>query len=117
MNIEQYKTFIQERRKIGLTIDPATAETFFNYCELGDPYSVLDQEYKSGCVGRESFARNPGAEYNVWFYDLPEATRVALEKRDGAKLRFPYGLSITDDIINKPASVDEATVAALRASE
>jgi hypothetical protein len=103
MNLEQYKTFIEERRKIGLTIDPATAETFFLYCDVTNPYSVLDPEPKSFSIGRVSFARYPGAEYNaVRFCDLPEATRVALEKRDGAKLRFPYGLSITDDIINKP---------------
>jgi hypothetical protein len=25
----EYKTFIEERRKIGVTIDPATAETMF----------------------------------------------------------------------------------------
>lgn len=61
----------QERlRQVGLTIDPATAETTWSYVDY------------YGCVGPEYFARDPGGEW-VNFDKLPEATREALRERDG----------------------------------
>jgi hypothetical protein len=100
-DLKEYKIELEHRRQVGLTIDPATAETTFWWADMNDPYHILDEKYHEGQSGREYFARNPGG---VWvdFNDLPEATRKALWQRDGHKLMFPYGLNPGDDIINKP---------------
>lgn len=100
-DIEDYEAEVERRRQIGLTIDPATAETMFWYADVIDPYCLLAEKYHAGCVGRERFARNPGGEW-VDFADLPEATCKALWDRDGRKLSFPYGLHPDDDVINYP---------------
>ena len=95
---------MERRRQIGLTIDPATAETTFWWTDVIDPYDILDPKHHAGSAGRTRFARNPGASNGDWvdFNDLPEATRKALWERDGRKLSFPYGLSPGDDVINYP---------------
>jgi hypothetical protein len=105
-DIEEYDTEVERRRQIGLTIDPATAETTFWWADIFDPYHILDPKHHGGQVGRERFARNPG-ESNDWvnFHDLPEATRNALWERDERKLVFPYGLNPDDDVINYPPAV------------
>jgi len=102
---EEYKAEIERRRQIGLTIDPATAETTFWYADAFDPYHICDEKMHCGQVGRERFARHPGASWRDWvsFHDLPEATRNALWQRDGRKLVFPYGLNLEDDVINRPS--------------
>jgi hypothetical protein len=100
-DLKEYKIELERRRQIGLTIDPAAAETTFWWADVGDPYGILDATYDLGQSGREYFARNPGGEW-VHFHDLPEATRKALWERDKRKLAFPYGLNPSDDIINKP---------------
>jgi hypothetical protein len=107
-DIEEYKAEIERRRQIGLTIDPAVAETMFWWADGGDPYHILDEKYHYGCIGREQFARHPGASNSDWvnFDELPEATREALWKRDGRKLSFPYGLNPEDDVINYPPKAE-----------
>jgi len=100
-DIDEYKAEVARRRQIGLTIDPATAETTFWWADVFDPYHILDKQYHGGQVGRERFARNRGGDW-VDFNDLPEATRKALWERDGRKLVFPYGLHPDDDVINHP---------------
>jgi hypothetical protein len=107
-DIDEYKAEVERRRQIGLTIDPATAETTFWFADICDPYCILDREkYHEGQSGREYFARNPGASNYDWvdFFDLPEATRKALWERDERKLVFPYGLNPGDDLINYPPAV------------
>jgi hypothetical protein len=106
-DIDEYKAEVERRRKIGLTIDPATAETTFWFADINDTYCILDRKYHEGQSGREQFARNPGASSDDWvhFCDLPEATRKALWERDGRKLTFPYGLNPGDDLINYPPAV------------
>jgi hypothetical protein len=104
-DVDEYKAEVERRRQIGLTIDPATAETTFWWADIHDPYCILDREtFHVGSVGREQFARHPGASKNDWidFNDLPEATRNALWERDEHKLLFPYGLHPDDDLINYP---------------
>jgi hypothetical protein len=104
-DIDEYNAEVERRRQIGLTIDPATAESTFWWADIHDPYCILDREmYHEGQGGRERFARNPGASYYDWvhFRDLPKATREALWERDGHKLVFPYGLHPGDDLINYP---------------
>ena len=76
-----YAAGVEQRRQIGLTIDPATAETMF-WCEdMSDPYIFLEERRHPGRSGRERFARNPGGHW-VNFGDLTEATRKALLERD-----------------------------------
>jgi hypothetical protein len=72
------------RKAVGLTIDPANAEVEWTYAP------DLPEEYVQ--VGREYFARSPGSDVWVNFYDLPEATRDALWKKHRPKLAFPAGL-------------------------
>jgi hypothetical protein len=107
-DLDEYKAEIERRRQIGLTIDPATAETTFWWADLSDPYYILDPKYHWGGSGRERFARHPGASNCDWvdFNDLPEATREALWERDGRKLSFPYGLHPDDDVIKCPPADD-----------
>jgi hypothetical protein len=101
-DLEEYKAEVERLRKIGLTIDPAIAETMFWYADVGDPYDILDPEkYHEDCCGRVQAARNPGGEWIV-FHDLPGATEKALRKRDGHKRVFPYGVGFDHDIVNKP---------------
>jgi hypothetical protein len=78
-DLKQYKVEIERRRQIGLTIDPATAETTFGWRDVNDPYGIRDQRYHLDCAGREEFARNPDGEW-VHFHDLPEATRDAVRE-------------------------------------
>jgi hypothetical protein len=96
LTLDEYKAEVERRRQIGLTIDPATAETTFWWADVFDPYHILDEQYHGGCVGRERFARNPGGEW-VDINDLPEPTRKALWERDGRKLVY--------DVINRPPAV------------
>src|SRR6476659_10892268 len=89
-------------RQIGLTIDPAIAETMFWYADVSDPYDILDQQiYNEDCYGRVRAARNPGGKW-VAFEDLPEATCEALWQRDGRKLVFPYGVGFDYVMVQKP---------------
>jgi hypothetical protein len=97
-NPKEYRAEVERLRQIGMTIDPATAETMFCWADMNDPYDILDERYHEGQSGREYFARNPGGEW-VRFSDLPEATRKALWERDRRKLVFPYGLHPSDDNI------------------
>ena len=100
-DLDEYEAERERRRQIGLTIDPAIAETMFWYADVSDPYDILDEMYYEDCVGRVRAARNPGGVW-VAFQDLPEATYEALWKRDGHKLVFPYGVGCDYDIVNKP---------------
>jgi hypothetical protein len=79
-DVDEYRAEVERRRQIGLTIDPATAETTFWWADVFDPYHILDESHHGGQVGREGFARHPGARPKDWvgFNHLPEATREAL---------------------------------------
>jgi hypothetical protein len=98
---QEYDAERERLRKIGETIDPATAETMFWFADMSDPYDILDYSYHEDCVGRVQAARNPG---EVWVVldDLPAATAMALWERDRRKLVFPHGIDHEYEIINKP---------------
>jgi hypothetical protein len=68
-----------ERTAVGARIDPATAEVWFDYASTLDPYCELDLEPELRDVGRQWFTRDPIEQIAVSFYDLPPATREALE--------------------------------------
>jgi len=100
-NMKEYKAEIKRRRKIGLTIDPATAETMFRMADCGDPYDILDAKYNCECIHETLFVRHPGAGPFDWvdFRDLPEATRkTLLERATGESCPFLNGLNPEDDI-------------------
>jgi hypothetical protein len=94
-NVDQMtvERWLQSRKEAGRHIDPDTAEVFWMYAQTGDPYGVYP-ELPEECwqVGREYFARSPGADIWVCFGDLPEVTRDALWEKHGSKLAFPGGL-------------------------
>ena len=81
IDIAEYEAEIERRRQIGLTIDPATAETMFDWVDENDPYGVLEEQYQSKVLRREYFAVHPDGT-RVHFHDLPKATRKALWARD-----------------------------------
>ena len=62
-------------------IDPDTAEVWFEHRQVLDPYGERVLPPEEDCVGRVFFAMDPDERVPVAFYDLPEATREALEER------------------------------------
>ena len=87
--------FLAIRREAARHIDPETAEVDWDYGQILDPYSVdpdLPEELQ--CVGRLYFARSPGSNIWVSFYDLPEAVRSALWEKHKHQLAFPAGLPL-----------------------
>jgi hypothetical protein len=72
ISVEQ---FLAIRKEAALQIDPETAEFMWSWEQILDPYGVHpDLPEECDCVGRVYFARAPGSEVWVSFYDLPEAT-------------------------------------------
>jgi hypothetical protein len=75
----------EERKAVGRRIDPATANVFFEYGQVVDPYGDdpdLPEEW--WCVGRMFFAVDPAEGIAVWFGDLPDQTREALNDKRNA---------------------------------
>jgi hypothetical protein len=71
--------WLATRKEAGLQIDPETAEVFWTYGEVLDPYGVHpDLPEECQCIGRNYFARSPGSSVWVWSGDLPKATLAAL---------------------------------------
>jgi hypothetical protein len=68
-----------ERRRAGAGIDPATADVWFEYGQVLDPYGELELLPEHDCVGRQWFAADPVERIGVHFLDLPAATRDALQ--------------------------------------
>ena len=62
-DLKKYKIELKRRRQIGLTIDPAIAETTYWGAHMNDPYGILDERYHKGKISREYFARNPDEEW------------------------------------------------------
>jgi hypothetical protein len=54
--VAAYKAYCKQRRRLGKAINPATAETMFDYADIIDPYGMLPPYFHEGCSGRESFA-------------------------------------------------------------
>jgi hypothetical protein len=74
------------RNEAGLKINPETADVDWSYGQVCDPYGVHpDLPEEAYCVGPMYFARDPGSDIWVCFYDLPEDTREKLRKRAMAR--------------------------------
>jgi hypothetical protein len=85
MKEEEIQQWLAIRKEAGLHIDPETAEVYWDFVHLLDPYGVdldLPEEYQQ--IGRDYFARSPGSDVWVWFGDLSEETRNALRGRQDA---------------------------------
>jgi hypothetical protein len=92
LTMEEWKAW---RKAAGLHIDPETAEVFWEYTQVTDPYGVCpDIPQECDCVGRTYFARSPGTDVWIWFGDLPDATHKALWEKHQSKLAFPAGLEV-----------------------
>jgi hypothetical protein len=93
MTNEERNEFHLMRKKVGLAIDPLTAEVSWIYAQTMDPYGInpdLPEECRQ--VGRQYFARSPESEIWVWFGDLPKETRNKLWTMHKRQLAFPAGL-------------------------
>jgi hypothetical protein len=74
-----------EREEVARRIDPATAEVFFLYTQVLDPYEDdPDAPEEAQCVGRAFFAVDPTEGVAVWFGDLSAETSAALTKKEAA---------------------------------
>ena len=74
MTVEQWLAI---RKEAARQIDPETAEVRWRYVRIRDPYGV-DPLPEDDKIGRGYFARSPGSDVWVSFYDLPDATAEAL---------------------------------------
>ena len=79
LTIEQW---LQIRKEEGRKIDPDIAEVSRRSAYVLDPYAVYpDLPEECQCIGRLNFARSPGSDIWVSFYDLPDETRRQLWER------------------------------------
>ena len=61
--------FLAKRKEAGLLIDPETAEVSWTYAHIVDPYGIEpDFHEEEKCLGRVYFARAPGSDVWVSFY-------------------------------------------------
>jgi hypothetical protein len=70
------------RKAAGERIDPDTADVWFEYEEVINPYGdppPVPPEYS--CRGRVFFAADPVEDIPVCFYDLPKQTQERLEPK------------------------------------
>ena len=83
---EDVQRLLASRKEAGLKIDPDTAEVCWEYGPVMDPYGVYsDLPEECQQVGRQYFARSPGSDIWVHFWDLPDETREVL---GAAQIRF-----------------------------
>jgi hypothetical protein len=79
MTVEQW---LATRKEAGLRINPVTAEVTFTWGQILDPYGVKpDLPPECDQIGRLYWARSPGSDVWVSFYDLPKATLTNLRNR------------------------------------
>ena len=87
--------WLAARKEAALRLDPETAEYFWVYGYVLDPYGVEPQEEDN--LGRVYFARSPTDGIAVCFYDLPEKVCKRLwERIDAGELRNAFAMSCDD---------------------
>jgi hypothetical protein len=72
------------RKDAALRIDPERVEVLWDYGQTLDPYGVEDLPKEYWQVGRNYFARSPGSDVWVSFYDLPKVVCDRLWQRINA---------------------------------
>jgi hypothetical protein len=93
MTDDERNAWLAIRKEAALKIDPETAEVFWEYGSICDPYYLFEHgDDWDDNIGRNYFARSPGSDVWVEFGDLSGATRDALWEKHKAKLAFPAGL-------------------------
>jgi hypothetical protein len=90
---QEIEQWLAVRKEAALKIDPNTAEVFWKYGDIGDPYGVLPPLEEDDVVGRNYFARAPGSEVWVSFDDLPDEICQALRSRPRDR-----GVPMPDDL-------------------
>ena len=80
------------RKEAALKIDPETAEVCRTYVLDTDPYGVLDEwelpeEFHQ--IGSTYFARAPGSDIWVHFYDLPDTVRERIWAKRHSQMGLP----------------------------
>jgi hypothetical protein len=97
MNREEYLKFKEERVAAGKLIDPKTADFFWCWAQVADPYGVHEDFPKElDCIGREYFLRAPGSDIWVCIDDLPDEARDEVRRlmRSGiTKTIFSYQMN------------------------
>jgi hypothetical protein len=78
MTVEEWLAI---RKAASQNIDPNTAEIYWDWAEVLDPYGVLELAEENHCLERSYFARDPESDIWVSFYDLPQATLDGLQKK------------------------------------
>jgi hypothetical protein len=86
------RRWLTKRQEEALKIDPETAEVFFNWGSVVDPYGLYPDPDADYCIGRNYFARSPTSEVWVSFDDLPTAVC------DRLSARMKAGDSDNDDL-------------------
>src|SRR5262245_19480306 len=82
MTDQERKDWLAIRKEAALEIDPETADVDWCWGQILDPYG-LHPDLPPECdqVGRRYFARSPGSDVWVYFYDLPKAVCDRLWER------------------------------------
>ena len=85
--------WVKTRKEAGLKFDPQTAEVWWTYEQVLDPYGIYgDLPEECQQVGRAYFARSPDTDIWVVFSDLPDDVRDKLWEMHRSKLAFSAGL-------------------------
>jgi hypothetical protein len=73
------------RKGAALKIDPATAQIWWSWAEILDPYGVYPEvQYEASCIGRCYYARSPESDIWVWWGDLPDDVSDKLQQKSEA---------------------------------
>jgi|SRR5215471_1010858 len=85
MTVQQWRAI---RKEAGLKLNPEIAEVVWEFVDMTDPYGVRAADLPEGvdpdppeCIGRVYFARAPGSDMWIGFFDLPDSTIEWLMQR------------------------------------
>lgn len=96
-SLEQINSMNDDRRKIGLGIDPETADVFFRYVDHADPYGDDTCPGEYSCIGRGWFACAQSSDVWIFYADLPHESAKRLRARIDAGEFDRDELSFADD--------------------